>query len=50
MPGVGFILAVVITLAQIIHKFFIHEDFYDFWSRSKPMEEEYDAVLYRVTL
>lgn len=37
-------------LAHIIHKFFIHEDFYDFWSRSKPMEEEYDAVLNRVTL
>jgi hypothetical protein len=37
-------------LTHIIHKFFINEDFYDFWSRSKPMEEEYDTVLSRVTL
>ncbi|MEW6571263.1 MAG: DUF488 domain-containing protein, partial [Nitrospirota bacterium] len=37
-------------LAHIIHKFFIHEDFKDFWSRSEPMEDEYAAVLYRVTL
>ncbi|MEW6571054.1 MAG: hypothetical protein AB1390_07765 [Nitrospirota bacterium] len=37
-------------LTHIIHKFFIHEDFKDFWSRSEPMEDEYAAVLYRVTL
>ncbi|MEW6571844.1 MAG: hypothetical protein AB1390_11870 [Nitrospirota bacterium] len=39
-----------LLLSHIIHKFFIHEDFKDFWSRSEPMEDEYAAVLYRVTL
>jgi hypothetical protein len=34
------------SLAHIIHKFFVHEDFYDFWNRSAPREDEYDAVLY----
>jgi hypothetical protein len=37
-------------IAHIIHKFFINEDFYDFWSQSESMEEEYDTVLSRVTL
>jgi len=32
-------------LTHIIHKFFVHEDFGDFWNRSVPREDEYDAVL-----